>query len=208
MHSRTNHLTGRPWQSRHRWWRIIWGVVPVAALGLAVVSPHAAQAKTFQCSAGDIACLIAAINEANANGQKHNTIRLEAGTYTLTTVDNITDGANGLPSITSALTIRGAGADQTMVERDVNAPQFRLVHVAATGTLTLRALTIRGSTCFGACGGGGGIFNQHGTLIIRQTTIAENRIGVGAGGLVTHGGTVTIADSTIADNIGDLGCIT
>jgi hypothetical protein len=107
MHSRTNHLTGTPWQNGHRGRHILWRVVAVAAFGLALAIPHPAQAKTFHCGAGDVPCLIATITEANANGKK-NTIRLAAGTYTLTSADNTTAGPNGLPSITSILTIRGA----------------------------------------------------------------------------------------------------
>jgi hypothetical protein len=81
-------------------------VVLVGGLGRARPS----QAADFSCAAGDVACLLAAIATANANGET-NTITLAAGTYTLTAVDNTTDGANGLPSVTSAwpLTIRGRG---------------------------------------------------------------------------------------------------
>ena len=49
-------------------WRLSWRVAAIAALGLALAFPHGVQAKTFRCGAGDVPCLIAAINEANANG--------------------------------------------------------------------------------------------------------------------------------------------
>ena len=116
-------------------------------LGLALARPYVVRAKTFHCSAGDVQCLIDAINEANANGTK-NRIRLEAGTYTLTAVDNDTDGRNGLPSITSPrpMTIQGAGAESTIIERDPSALGFRLFHVATTGVLTLHGLTLRRGT--------------------------------------------------------------
>jgi hypothetical protein len=127
-------------ERRQRWWLSAWGVAAAVALGLALTSPHAVQAKTFRCRAGDVRCLMDAINEANANRQK-NTIRLAAGTYLLTTVDNTTEGPNGLPSITSTLTITGAEADTTIIERQASAPPFRLLHVAATGSLTLNGLT-------------------------------------------------------------------
>src|SRR5262245_48642030 len=128
---------------RRRGWPLAWPVTAVAALGLALVLPPEVQAKTFHCGAGDVPCLIEAINAANANGTK-NTIRLEAGTYTLTAVDNNTDGPNGLPSVTSPLTIQGDGADATILERAAVAPQVRLVHVAASGQLALSQLTLRG----------------------------------------------------------------
>jgi hypothetical protein len=161
-------------------------------------------AATLTCAAGDVACLIAAIHIANSTPEA-DTIQLTSGTYTLTTVDNMTDGANGLPSITSALTIQGVGADQTIVERGVNAPQFRVVHVSPPGTLALHALTIRGGECrSSSCAAGAGLYNQQGTITLTQSVMARNRAGLGAGGLITHGGTVTITDSLIADNAGDL----
>ena len=96
-------------ERRRRWVAHPLGVAAAVALGLALHSPPAVQAKTFQCGAGDVQCLIDAINTANANGQE-NTIRLAAGTYTLTAVDNGTSSdANGLPVITSPLTITGKG---------------------------------------------------------------------------------------------------
>jgi hypothetical protein len=101
------------------------------ACRLCLGPPHPVQAKTFHCSGGDVQCLIVAINEANANGQK-NTIRLSAGTYTLTAVDNTTEGSpserNGMPSITGTLTLRGTGPDTTIIERAASAPPFRLLH--------------------------------------------------------------------------------
>src|SRR5712691_11915418 len=109
-------------ERRLRWW---WGIacagLLVSLLSLAPLS----QAADFACAAGDVACLIDAINQANANGEA-NTITLEAGTYTLTAVDNDTDGLNGLPSVTSTLTLQGAGIDTTVIERDASGPPFRL----------------------------------------------------------------------------------
>jgi hypothetical protein len=183
-------------------WVLFWTAL-LTALTWAWAQP--AFATMFACGAGDVSCLIAAITQANANGQQ-NTITLAAGTYTLTTVNNTTDGANGLPFITSALTLRGTGAEQTIVERNVNAPQFRLLHVAVTGSLMLRGLTIRGGSCqsYSICTGGAGLFNQGGTITLRQATVAGN-IASDGGGLFINGGMATIADSTITDNESDLG---
>jgi hypothetical protein len=142
-----------------------------------------------------VACLIDAINQANANGEA-NTITLEAGTYSLTARNNSTDGFNGLPSVTGIVTIQGAGADATVIARDASAPIFRLVHVAATGTLTVERLTLSGGN--GGLGAGGGIFNR-GTVAMARTTITHNTSDTG-GGLATNGGTVTIAATTFAEN--------
>jgi len=82
--------------------------VVLAALVFALGLSRPGDAAVIECASGDVACLIAAINTANANGQA-NTIRLQPGTYTLRAVDNDTDGANGLPSITGPLTLVGEG---------------------------------------------------------------------------------------------------
>jgi hypothetical protein len=189
------HQYTRTVARRLRWWRIPWRVAAVAALGLALALPRAAQAKTFQCGAGDVLCLIDAINAANAHGEK-NTIRLEAGTYTLTAPDNTgaDNNDNGLPVITSTLTITGHGAETTIIERAASAPLFRILQVEVAGTLTLKRLTIRG----GISATGGGVRNS-GTLALAHTTVANNGAANG-GGIVTSGGTVTIAHSIIADN--------
>src|SRR5687767_6143309 len=101
-------------------------------------------AAEFTCASGDVACLIDAINTANINGET-DTITLPAGIYTLTAVNNTTPaGPNGLPSVTSPLTITGAGATATILERAANAPFFRLVHTDVTGILALNGLTLRG----------------------------------------------------------------
>jgi hypothetical protein len=122
---------------------------------------------------------------------------LEAGIYTLTTVDNTTDGPNGLPSVTSTLTIQGAGAEATSIEQALSAPLFRLLHVAATGGLTLERLTIRGGNV-GVSGSGGGLFNR-GVLALEHTTVSHNAAD-GGGGLYNGRGVVTIARSTIREN--------
>ncbi len=69
----------------------------VAAALLAI--PYATSAAVFNCPAGDVACLIGAINTANGNADA-DTINLAAGNYTLTEMNNQVDGGNGLPSIT------------------------------------------------------------------------------------------------------------
>jgi hypothetical protein len=192
-------------ERRLRWWRSPCRIAAVIALGFTLVLPLLVHAETFQCGAGDVQCLIDAINAANANGQK-NTIRLEAGTYTLTAVDNgdpFQFDTNGLPVITSALTITGAGAATTSIERGVTAPDFRLVHVAAAGTLTLRGLTLSGGG-FSFGGNGGGIRNN-GTLTLSHSTLSNNRAAGNGGGLFNDNGDVTIINSTVAHNSADNG---
>jgi hypothetical protein len=165
----------------------------MAVVGFALALPPPVQAETFDCGAGDVQCLIAAINQANANGQE-NTIRLEAGIYTLTDVDNDTNGPNGLPSITSPLRIGGAGGDTTIVARDSSAPAFRLLHVGPTGNLTVDEMTLTG----GFARPGGGLVNNGGVVTITLSTVRGNP----GGGLLNNGGVVTMTESIVSDNGG------
>src|SRR5215475_12771505 len=173
-------------------WLIVAGLLVL--LGLA----HPTPAAEFACAAGDVACLITAIHAANTN-EEANTITLAAGLYTLTAVDNNTDGPTGLPSVTGPLTLRGAGADSTVLERAAGAPPFRLLHVAATGGLTLEGLTLGGGDAT-TTNAGGGIWNQ-GTLTLTRSTLSGNVANRGGGIGVSAGSSpLTIANSTLHGN--------
>jgi hypothetical protein len=125
-------------------------VITALLAGLALAVAPVAQAATFDIADGDVAGLIAAINTANGNGQP-DTINLAAGgTYTLTTEDNdepLGDGPNGLPPVTSQITINGNGAT---IQRnpsfdcpvDDGSSDFRIFHVTDSGALTLNDLTV------------------------------------------------------------------
>jgi len=118
-------------------------------------------------------------------------------------VDNLTDGANGLPSITSPLMVKGAGADTTIIQRDTSAPLFRIFHVL-TGPLTLNGLTIRDGSR-----DGGGILNNGGMVIIINSSISKNMAsggfdgqgGHGGGGGILNLGWLSLTASTIRDNV-------
>jgi len=205
--------------------------IPVAGMCLlAVTVARAADAKSFSCAAGDTPCLIQAINDANMSGHHRNTIRLAAGTYTLYDADNDTDGSNGLPSISSLLTIEVAGKGTAILTRDVDAPYFRLLHVTASGRLTLRGIAVsNGRIVLGE--GGAGVLNRGGDVTIDEcafldnsaarsggavkslggvvtiirSVFARNRSNDGAGGLLNSGGQVTITDSVFDQNFGTVG---
>jgi len=177
-----------------------WIIVIALVVVLGLTPP--AGAVLFTCATGDVACLITAINTANANGEV-NLIRLEAGTYTLTAVNNTTDGSNGLPSITSPLTIGGNGSGNTIIERAASAPPFRIFHVAQSGLLNLEDLTVRGGRWGGGVAfGGGGILNR-GTLVITHCAVTDNVSFTGSssgGGGIASLGRLFIAGSTVANN--------
>ena len=159
-----------------------------------------AEAAHFSCSSGEVLCLIASIEQANANGQD-NTITLAAGVYTLTTVNNDADGPTGLPVVTSTLSITGAGAALTSLERAQDAPAFRIIDVSAAGGLTLRRLTVAG----GRSTLGSGVLAS-GTVSITDSVVTNN----GRGSLSHYGGgvaggNVSVTRSTITGNFANQG---
>jgi hypothetical protein len=125
-------------------------------------------------TAASVSDLIADIKAANANTDAADTITLEAGmTFSLTAVDNTTDGATGLPVIAAGedLTIVGNG---DIIERSKarDTPAFRLFDVAAGASLTLERLTLQGGLALGyACGGA--VYNR-GALALHGVTVQNN----------------------------------
>src|SRR5262245_29354529 len=149
------------------------------ALGLLIpfLLLQSAAAAEFNCSAGDVTCLIAAINTANANPGA-DTINLAAGTYTATAPDNGDDGSwgvNSLPLITSPITIHGAGAVATVIQQSFGSG--RILQVEASGILTLQSLTIQNGW---SLVGGGGILNR-GTVAIFDCEVSNNNASFGVG---------------------------
>jgi hypothetical protein len=182
----------------------------LTALLVAILGSSPLYAAEFFCPSSNVTCLVAAINQANSTLEA-DTINLKAGIYTLTVVDNtsVVDGDSGLPSITSAITVRGAGAEDTVIERKASAPFSRLVHVAETGSLKLDGLTLRGGVAFFFIdiegnerdGQGGGVLNR-GALTITNSILTDNSAAGqrGSGGAIFNQGTATITTSTVAAN--------
>ncbi len=141
--------------------------------------------------AGAVKELIAAINTANGNNDPSgNTVNLLPGAvYTLIAPDNFLYGPDGLPAISSNLTINGQGAT---IQRGSAAgtPLFRFFYVSGglsglpAGSLTLQNVTLTGGL---ARGGGGGGFNGGGG-------------GLGAGGAIFNQGTLTLNGVTLTGN--------
>ncbi|MGH8532075.1 MAG: choice-of-anchor Q domain-containing protein, partial [Gammaproteobacteria bacterium] len=134
-------------------------------------------------------------------------------TQLLTAVDNTTLGPTGLPVIRSTITLRGRNST---IQRESDAPRFRILAVASSGDLTLHSTTVSGgrsgyyygggvyntgtltltnSTVSGN-DGGGGVFNS-GTLTLTHSTVSGNS---GYGGGVFNSGTLTLANSTVSGN--------
>jgi hypothetical protein len=159
----------------------------------------AVYSADFTCGSGSTVCLIAAIQASNANGED-NAIFLEAGEYILDTVNNDTDGPNGLPSITGRMSIRGPDGVGSTIQRNMDSPGFRIFHVASQGSLTLDWLALSGGMSAFPAPGGGAILNR-GALAIHRSTLSNNLVIQGsAGGAILNIGTVTISHSEISSN--------
>lgn len=151
--------------------------------------------------------LIEAIENANADAALHPDCPAGSGpdviqlarrsVYPLLTVHSETDGRNGLPSIVSDITLRGNGAHIARDSGSGATPAFRLLHIAATGKLTVRDTGLRS----GNEARGGGIFNR-GTLALVNSLVAANTAVDGAG--LYNVGTATLTTSTVAGNVADL----
>lgn len=162
-------------------------------------------------AAASVADLIGDINAANLTGGS-NSIALAAGTtFTLTAVDNTTDGATGLPVIAAndSLTLVGNGAT---IARNSKAPAFRLLDVAAGATLTLQNLTLQGGLAFGSgVQAEGGAVHSQGAVTLNGVTVQYNTAqgfssfgsaGSAAGGGIYSGGALTVEASTVQYNQG------
>ncbi len=160
---------------------------------------------------GDGNCtLIDAIQEANTAGTEAADCGLgDAGADTIVLSGDVTldglvtfavDGANGLPSVNSNITIEGAGYSIARSSAG-GTPNFRIFHVASGGDLTLNNVTAsNGNAITSPNNLGGGIYNL-GTLNINNSTLSGNSSSAQGGGIRNvGGGTVNINNSTLSGN--------
>ena len=172
------------------------GVLSVVVAGSAAVSTPALAAAT-SCTT---AALISAITSANST---NGTVTLTSGcTYTLTAINNTTDGGGvGLPVITGKVTIQGSGAAITRSAAS-GTPTFRIFDVASAGSLTLNSVTISNGLANNGQQGGGGIMS-HGTLTITGSTFTGNSAPATtgtSGGAINNSGTLNLSTSTFTGN--------
>ena len=139
--------------------------------------------------------------------------------YELAVIDN---NENGLPLITSEITINGHDGTILRSNQD-GTPNFRIFEVASNGTLYLNELTVRdggivteggnlknsGTTTiqnvtlrFGHAEGGAGISNE-GNLTISHSRFINNYGGCGGAIVNDATGALTITHSTVLGNVAD-----
>ncbi len=141
-----------------------------------------------------------------AAGSGADTILLHSDVV-LTAVDNDSDGPNGLPSVTTMITIMGRNH---AIERSgvADSPAFRLLHIGAAGDLTLDALRLQNGLATSGFKGGA-LFNL-GALKLTRSIVSGNRATLGssfesAGGGLYNGGVLTLSHSTVSDNLAEGG---
>jgi hypothetical protein len=162
-----------------------------AALASAAVQPP----PNVPCSS---MALAAAIQHANSVGSA--TLLLAGNcNYVLTTA---AAPADGLPPITGNLVI--TGAQGTTISRSSSAPAFRILHVAAGGSLTLTGVTVaNGFTPSDQEGGG---IKDEGTLALRNVQLTGNRALNGGGLFVGPRAHAAVSFTQFSGNaVGSLG---
>ena len=161
-------------------------------------------------AAASVSALITDINSANTSGGA-NTITLTAATTVPYVLTGEIPTGNGLPVIAANdnLTIVGSG---DTIERSTAAgtQSFRLIDVAAGGSLTLDNLTLQGGLASRMVPGqegvpwplwseGGAIYNQ-GALTLSGVTVEDNSALVAGGGIYSSMGSVTLEGGSIVQN--------
>ena len=166
--------------------------VTIITLLLATLAAGRAEAAIFDIASGDVAGLTTAILTARDNGEA-DTINLAAGTYTLTAP---------LPNFYGQITLHGAGAATTIIERDGGAPAFRLLNYAGEPGDEIAGIRFRGGVAAQVSGDsesfkGGGIYAIN-TVRIFQCVVESNTAVIG-GGLFLQG-IVTLEETDVSNN--------
>ncbi|MHC4875350.1 MAG: choice-of-anchor Q domain-containing protein [Planctomycetota bacterium] len=145
---------------------------------------------------GEQRSLRAAVQTANRlTGD--DTVLLATGTYSLTIGGPATENAAAsgdldITDTTGALTIRGQGVGETIIDAG---GLFRVFHVLDGATLVLEDLTISGGFVSGS-DDGAGLRNDGGTVTLNNVRITGNH-SLDDGGGINNAGTMTIVNSTL-----------
>jgi hypothetical protein len=147
----------------------------------------AQQIVFFNIPDGNITALKNAIAASNTDGKDDIIILATNGTYTLTSVDNITaEGGNGLPAIGADngtfVTIQGQGAT---IRRSASPPvYFRILEATQGAHLNVNSLTITGGYWLpnaGARAEGGGVLCVEAFVTLTDCIITGNTVRTSAG---------------------------
>jgi hypothetical protein len=198
-------------------------VLPLAALTAPLATTHVALAAATivvdntgdPVSAGDCgnshlagSCTLRAA-VLRANSETGDTIQLAAATYTLAQPDpnNVDNGTGGDLEVLSSMTIKGAGAGQTIVTGNTGWAERIFEIETVTGaptTATISDMTITHGSAEndnGDSNDGGGILNDASNLTVHNVVFDNNHAPFGSGGgLATNAGTTTVSNATFSTN--------
>jgi hypothetical protein len=152
-------------------------------------------------TAASVSDLINDINAANAAGGANTITLATRTTFTLTQVNNTSDGPTGLPVVAAGDNLTIVGNNQT-IERSITSgtPDFRLLDVASGASLTLENMTLQDGELFaaGAAGSGGAIY-CNGDLALSDVTVTGNSAVAGTGVYIA-GGTANLSNDAFTNN--------
>jgi hypothetical protein len=170
-------------------------ITVVALAGAAATAPSVAQAAVRGPKVIYVPCrtdaLAAAISTADSHGGG---ILILSGqcTYDITTPATV---ASGLPAISADISM--TGGEHTVIRRGpAAATAFRILDVAAGGTLSLTGISIRNGHTSGL---GGGIQNA-GTVSLTAVSLSGNTAGNGGALANLAGATANVSGVVITDN--------
>jgi hypothetical protein len=176
-----------------------------------LISSRDVYAAVFNIPNGDVTTLKAALVAANGNGQADIINLAAGGTYTLTTIDNSSNGANGLPVIINDaagldLTINGNGATiQRSVE--LGAPEFRILQIGNGAEANCNGLTIKSGRLVNGVfprNAGAAILVSLATLTLTNCGFSDNNAGVG-GAICNDAGSIVLNGGAVVSNTGGQG---
>ena len=154
---------------------------------LAMHNPPTAQAAIWTvCSDG---CDYTTIADAISGASPQDTLDLQAETF----------HESGL-AVNKALTIRGQGATNTIVDAE---NVDRVFQVSADIDVTIQDLTIRNGNATNSYGGGGILQYRDpssGTITVLRCAISGNESTIGGGGIFSLGGNLVVTQSTVSGN--------
>jgi hypothetical protein len=167
--------------------RILFLFTLLCAAIASLQSVHAVTITVMNTNDSGAGSLRAALTSANDG----DTIDFQAavtGAVTLTTGQLIVD---------KSVAISGPGANNLTVDAN---HASRVFYVSPSTTVTISGLTITNGSFNG---NGGGIYNDHATLTVTNSTLSGNSAPASdGGGIYNDNGTITITNSTLSGNSG------
>jgi hypothetical protein len=176
------------------------GAMPGATIVVTTTAQEAPFVTNGNCTLGEA---IQAANtdtavDACAAGSGADIVEVPAGTYLLYNPS----GSTYSFTIGGTLTIRGAGMNETIIERPVNSNKYAFFNVASTANFTLQDMTLRnGGTDNDSTYRRGGAINNSGTVTVMGVKFERNHVYNDGGALYNNtGATLNVWNSVFIGN--------